>query len=242
MIHFRRLKIITIFLGFFFLHFLLFSSSGMAQSTSDTFVQVAGGETLPSYVAIRVENETVPMDRFQKRVDALFEDYKEKADKRGREYDPERVRNGIQDKIKSRILSRLLLNIYSQRSDVTVPEEKFQKRWKRALEEVGSEEEYREKLEKQGSSIQEAKEEIRKHLKKLEFVRQNTPEVTVSDTEILKVYKNNKKRFQKVDNQRAFRFIRKKIMKRKENQASKALIAELKEKADVRIHPDIDNQ
>jgi FKBP-type peptidyl-prolyl cis-trans isomerase (trigger factor) len=236
----RSYIVVASFVGVFLIQ-LLSSSPIIAQSTNDTHVKVAGG-TLPSHIAIKVENETVPMDRFQKKVDALFDDYKEKAEKRGRDYDPDRVRNGIQKKVKSRILSRLLLNIYSQRSDVTVPEERFQKQWKRTLEKAGSEEEYQKKLEEQGSSLKQAKEEIRNHLKKLEYVRQNTPKVTVTDTEIKEVYTKNKKRFQNIDPQRASRFIRKKIMKRKENQASKVLIADLKKKADVRIHPEIDTQ
>lgn len=237
-----RCSLFYLFFAVVFVCLLFFHPPVIAQSTSDTFVETSEGDTLPANVAIQVENETVPLDSFQKRVDALFEDYKEKATKRGREFNPEEVRNGIQDKVKSRILSRLLLNIYSKQSDVTVPEERFQKRWKKTLENVGSEEEYKEKLEKQGSSLEEAKKQVRNHIKKLEYVRQNTPEVTVSDTEIMKVYNKNKQRFKNIDNQRAFQFIRKKILKRKENQASKALIAELKEKSDVRLHPSIDNE
>ena len=196
-------------------------------------------DSLPANVALQVENETVPMDVFNRRVESLLESYKKNADKKGQKYDSDKVRDRLQQKVKNRIVSRLVLKIYAERSDVTVPDEKIQKKLDRAIQKAGSREKFKDNLEEKGSSIDDVRNSIRKNLRIERYVRENIPEVTVSDTEIQEIYLNNKDQFQQVSAKRAYRFIKRRLHRKKENHASKVLVGKLKEKSDIRLHPSL---
>ncbi len=210
----------------------LFPSTLYAQDTS-----TRTDTSLPDHIAIQVENETVPMDVFERRVENLFSKYKEKADKKGQEYDPEKVRDRLRRKIKNTIVSRLVVSYHAERSDVSVSDERVQKTIDRAIENADSREAYLEKLEKQGSSLEETRDAIRKEMLKKKYIRENMAEVTVTDTAIQEVYLNNKDTFQGMSGKRAYRYIKKRIRREKENRASKAFVAQLKRKSDIRLHP-----
>lgn len=210
-----------------------------AQSTlrrpADTTTE-SDTNTLPSHIAIRVESETVPMETFRGRVETLVSQYERKAKKQGKKFDPEKVRKRFENRIKRKMISRLLLDVHSRRENVQVPEEKFQKIWENIIERTGSLEEYRKKMKKQGLSLEEAKRKARTRLRRRQYIQEQITDVSVSDTEIRKVYMNHRERFKRVGRKRAVRFIRKQILKKKENQASRVFINKLKQKSLVQTN------
>lgn len=193
-------------------------------------------EPLPSHIAIRVENETVPMETFQNRVDNLVEQYVSKAKKSGKDYDREEARANFGDRIKRKIISRLLLEVHARRAGTRVPEEKFKNTWQSVIDKAGSREEYREKIEEKGMTMKEARQQVRNELRRRQYIKEQMPEVSVSDTEVLKVYRKNREQLKGFGQRRALQFIKKRLIKKKENQASKVFIGKLRRKSLVQTN------
>lgn len=216
---------------------LLFPALAPAQTTPEIPADTeADTNPLPSHIAIRVESETVPMETFRNRVEGLLKQYEKKAKKADKDYDREDIRERISDRIKRKMISRLLLEVHSRRENVEVPAKKIEQAWDRVLKEAGGREKYRKQMKQRGLSLEEAKEQVRVRLRRRQYISNQISNVTVTDTEIKKVYMNHRERFKRWGRKRAAQFIRKKIIEKKENQASRVFIGRLKKKSLVQTN------
>lgn len=216
---------------------LLSPTLAPAQTTPETASDTeADTNPLPPHIAIRVESETVPMETFRNRVEGLLKQYEKKARKAGKDYDREEIRKKISNRIKRKMISRLLLEVHSRRENVNVPAKKFERTWNQVLEQAGGLEKYRKQMNQKGLNLEEARKQVRVRLRRRQYISNRISNVTVTDTEIKKVYMNHRERFKRWGRKRAVQFIRKKILEKKENQASRIFIGRLKQKSRVQTN------
>jgi hypothetical protein len=205
-------------------------ASALAQSPADS--ASVNGEI----IAIRVEHETFPMSVFQNRVEKILNRTKAKAKQSNREFDTERAREEIVNSLKKRLLSRLILDAHADIAGATVPQKQIRNQISKRIQLAGSKEAFRKQIEKRGMTMEQFREQLREKLRRKNFVQQEIGPITVTDTEIEKVYQDNKKRLSRYNKARAMKVLREKIKRAKNNRKSKDLVSRLREKSDIEIN------
>ncbi|MFB6356042.1 MAG: SurA N-terminal domain-containing protein [bacterium] len=190
-----------------------------------------------SEVAIKVDGESISKAKFNKQVKRRMNRMKKRMQRPGKSTPSlKKIRPKIKQRLRKKMINRLILKSHAQQSDVTVNKKEVDKEWNKFVRRVGSEKMLKKKLRQAGKSPEKMRSMLRDKIKVKKFIESKTGEVTVTDEELRNYYKRNKRRFKNTKFERIKPRLKKRLRSRKKRRKVQKLVSRLKKESDISVN------
>lgn len=206
-----------------------------------TATPVPGAAESGEKPALRVEDETISQQEFDKKVRQMMNQMKrrQKAQKKSGqspELDNKKLKLLIKQRMKKQLVNRLVLKVHAENEGVQVTQEELDRRWDRMVKRFGSEKKFKKVLSNAGETPESVRSQIRDSIRVEKFVQKKTPEPAVSDEEARSFYDKNKKRLKGKSFESVKPRIKQMLKKRKQKRAMQKLVKRLKKRTEVEVN------
>jgi hypothetical protein len=189
---------------------------------------------------IEVGNQTVAKSKIQKRIDQQMKRMEMRAGSKLKKNPKmkERLKKRIKQGVIDQYVKRLVLLDHAKKAGITVSDEKVEKRFSEVKQQLAKSKKtsFKKMLKKSDRSEDELKTKLKERMIVQEFIKQNLPEITVSDSEARDFYDKNSKRLGK----QSFSKLKPRIVDMLENEKRKKeldkLVSKLKKETTININ------